>query len=152
MPSAFLPRAARGALSAAILGAIFAAGCAAPGGPPRIQAGTPCATCGMETRDLRWAAARRLDRGLRVYDSIECALRNGEASATMTDDGSALFIADFPTGALHRADSLWIVWADIPSPMGGGFAAFLDRAAAERVAAERGGTMGRLDDFAGATP
>jgi hypothetical protein len=106
----------------------------------------------METRDLRWAAARRLDRGLRVYDSIECALRNGEASATITDDGSALFIADFPTGALHRADSLWIVWADIPSPMGGGFAAFLDRAAAERVAAERGGTMGRLDDFAGATP
>jgi hypothetical protein len=99
----------------------------------------------METRDLRWAAARRAGRHVRVYDSIECAL--SDAAAPGAGRGSALYLADFATAALHRSDSLWVVRADIPSPMGGGFAAFLDRSAAERVAAERNGRSGRLADF-----
>jgi len=130
----------------ALLGfAIAWAGCGNAGGAPRIEAGTPCVRCGMETRDLRWAAARRVDGRVRVYDSIECALKDALPRGTAA--GSELYLADFTTAALHRSDSLWVVRADIPSPMGGGYAAFLDRSAAERVALERNGRAGRLADF-----
>jgi len=100
----------------------------------------------MEARDLRWAAARRADGRVRVYDSIECALQDVTPPGAAV--GSGLYLADFATAALHRSDSLWVVRADIPSPMGGGFAAFLDRSAAERVALGRNGRVGRLADFA----
>lgn len=126
--------------------AILAIGCGSAVGTPRIEAGAPCVRCGMETRDLRWAGARRVDGRVRIYDSIECALN--ERSPADATAGSGLYLTDFATAALHRADSLWIVRADIPSPMGGGFAAFLDRSAAERVALERNGRAGRLADFA----
>lgn len=126
---------------------LLAAGCAtASDGIPRIVAGTPCAGCGMEARDLRWSAARRMGDRVRVYDSIECALR--DESGTAASRKAVLYLADFETSALHRSDSLWVVRADIPSPMGGGFAAFLNPKAAERVAAERNGRVARFPDFA----
>lgn len=128
-----------------LLAAMLVSGCASEDGPPRIEAGTRCEACGMEARDLRWAAARRAGGRVQVYDSIECAVKDGAASGTTSE--SALYLTDFPTAALHRFDSLWVVRADLPSPMGGGFAAFLDRATAERVALDRGGRVGRLGSF-----
>ena len=41
----------------------------------------------------------------------------------------------------------WVVQAEIPSPMGGGFVALMDRAAADEIAATRRGRVGRLDAF-----
>lgn len=120
-------------------------GCTGADGPPRIEAGTRCVACGMEARDLRWAAARQVDGRVRVYDSIECAVKDGAASDTRSE--LALYLSDFPTAALHRSDSLWVVRANLPSPMGGGFAAFLDRGTAERVALDRGGRFARLASF-----
>ena len=135
----------RTVLNPFLLAAMAVSGCASADGPPRIEAGTRCVACGMEARDLRWAAARRAGGRVRVYDSIECAVKDGAASDPTPE--SALYLTDFPTTALHRSDSLWVVRADLPSPMGGGFAAFLDRETAERVALDRRGRFGRLASF-----
>lgn len=137
-----LARAATIALLLALAAAT--AGCAgsADAGPPRVAAGTPCETCGMEVRDLRYACAARAGGRAHVYDSIECAMR-GVAG----EEGASVWLADYPTSGLHAADSLWVVRAEIPSPMGGGYAAFLDRGEADRVSAARGGLTGRLREF-----
>lgn len=135
----------RAVLTPLLLAATAVSGCASADGPPRIEAGTRCVACGMETRDLRWAAVQRVGGRLRVYDSIECAVKDRATSGTAGE--SALCLTDFPTTALHRSDSLWVVQADLPSPMGGGLAAFLDRGTAERVALDRGGRFGRLASF-----
>jgi nitrous oxide reductase accessory protein NosL len=136
-------RATRAGFMTAAL-AIFALGCARSEGPPRITLGTPCATCGMEVQDLRFACERADGRRWRVYDSIECLLRDPGSS------GAATYLADYDHPALHRAESLWVVHGTFASPMGGGLAAFLDRAAADSVAAETRGMTARLDAFRGA--
>lgn len=129
---------------------MLAQGCGAPGGTPRVARGTPCVTCGMEVRDARYAGASVAGRSVRPYDSIECALR--DLSTTNGPDAPrtrarSLYLADYTTGALHRSDSLWIVHADIASPMGGGLAAFLDRTQAEKVAFAREGRVMSIDSL-----
>ena len=121
------------------------AGCASHG-PRPIAKGTPCAACGMRIEDLRYACEADQAGALRVYDSIECLLRAGPAARA--------WLADYDTRTLHPADSIWVVQADIPSPMSGGYAAFLDPAVAAEIASSRNGHIGRLGDFAsgGATP
>ena len=129
---------------------MLAPGCGAPGGTPRVARGTPCVTCGMEVRDARYAGASVEGRSVRPYDSIECALRDLSTTnepATPRDRARSLYLADYTTGALHRSDSLWIVHADIASPMGGGLAAFLDRAEAARVAGAREGRVMPIDSL-----
>jgi len=119
------------------------AGCA-PAGPPRIASGSACAHCGMPVEDRRFACERR-DPGPRghwhVYDSIECLAAGWDRRVTIRD----AWIADYDQAALHRADSLWVVRGRFPSPMGGGLAAFLDRAAAGTVATQTHGEMLRFD-------
>ncbi len=110
-------------------------------GPPPIVIGTECAYCGMRVADLRFACLRQHRRTLRVYDAIECLLRDPE------DDGRA-YLADHSTARLHAADSLWVVKGEIPSPMGEGYAAFLDRAVADRVAVQTRGKVDRVSEFA----
>lgn len=127
-----------GALAALALGL---ASCATPAGPAPIAAGKPCAACGMTISDLRFACERKVYRVWRQYDAIECLLRDSTAA------GPA-WLADYDTKALHSADSAWVVRGDLPSPMGGGYAAFLDRAAAEQVAGARRGRVARLAEFA----
>lgn len=117
-------------------------GCARPAGPPPIARGASCAACGMRVEDPRWACERRAGGGWRVYDAIECLLRDSTAT------GPA-WLTDWDGRGLHAADSLWVVCGDLPSPMGGGYAAFLDRATADEVAGARHGRVGRLADFAG---
>ena len=121
--------------------ALALAGCASRSGPRPIATGTPCATCGMRIQDLRYACEAEREGALRVYDSIECLLREGPAPARA-------WLADYDTRALHAADSSWVVQADIPSPMGGGYAAFIDPAVAAEIASSRNGRVGRLGDFA----
>lgn len=139
------------------------AGCAPPrGGPRPIVAGTPCAACGMRVEDLRYACEEEWDGALRVYDSIECLLRADALVAHPEVPGADLpseprsqdpameraWLADYDTRTLHAADSMWVVRGEIPSPMGGGYAAFLDRAAAEEIASLKSGQVARLAEFA----
>ena len=130
------------------------AGCASPrGGPRPIAAGTPCAACGMRIEDLRYACEEEWEGALRVYDSIECLLR-ADAVVAHPEERSQdpamerAWLADYDTRTLHAADSMWVVRGEIPSPMGGGYAAFLDRAAAEEIASLKTGQVARLAEFA----
>lgn len=122
--------------------ALWNAGCARPAGPPTIALGTPCVACGMEVQDLRFACARGVDKRWRVYDSIECLLRD-----LGTGPSEGVYLADYDHQALHAVDSLWVVRGDFASPMGGGFAAFLDLAATDSIAAATRGRVDRLAAF-----
>ena len=132
-------RSARALLGAALTAVLV--GCAGSGGPRPIAAGMTCARCGMSIEDLRFACERERDGDYRVYDSIECLLGDGVSSARA-------WLADYDTRTLHAAESTWVVRGDLPSPMGGGFVAFLDRAAADDIAAVRHGQVARLSVFA----
>ena len=126
---------------------LLGAGCARSGGPPPIEIGTPCAACGMEVQDLRFACERKAGRDWRVYDAIECLIRDARTAAAASPGPGKAALADYDTRALHPADSLWVVQGAFPSPMGGGFAAFRGRAAADSVAAMTSGRVGRLAAF-----
>jgi len=125
---------------------LLGAGCAGSGGPPSIATGTPCAACGMEVQDLRFACERKAGGNWRVYDAIECLVRDAGNAATPGDTGNA-WLADYDSRTLHAADSLWVVRGAFASPMGGGLAAFRDRAAADSVAAMTRGLVDRLATF-----
>lgn len=134
-------RSPRSAVGSAALLVMLAAGCAPSGraAVPATVLGETCASCGMEVRDPRYMAAIIRSGRVRPFDSIECAMRGAGAAAPRND--RVVYLADYATGGFHRADSLWVVRAKIPSPMGAGLAAFLDRAEAERIAAAREGTV-----------
>jgi len=131
------------ALALLALLAPAAAGCAASARPSRVALGSPCAFCGMGIEDRRFACQRASRGRWRPYDSIECLMRDAARAP-----GGAIYLADYDQAALHAAESLWVVRGEFPSPMGGGLAAFLDRAAAERVAAATRGRVDRLAAFA----
>jgi len=95
----------------------------------------------MTVSDLRFACERSTEKGWHVYDSIECLLRDRDARGTSV-------LADYDTKSLHVGDSLWVVHGSFPSPMGGGYAAFSDRAAADTIASRANGEVARLDQFA----
>ena len=118
------------------------AGCAAQVGPRPIARGTPCAACGMGIADLRFACERDNGDGWRVYDSIECLLRERGSS-------SRTWLTDYDAASLHAADSMWVVRGEFASPMGGGYAAFLDRSAASDIASKTRGRVARLAEFPG---
>lgn len=133
--------------SSLIAALLMGAGCAGPGGPPAIADGAPCATCGMEARDLRFACERRVGGTWRVYDAVECLMRDARAGGAASPGTRDAWLADYDTRALHPADSVWVVRGAFASPMGGGFAAFRGRAAADSVADETRGRVARLAAF-----
>ena len=117
-------------------------GCGRQAGPPPIARGVPCANCGMTVNDLHFACERRVGRDWRVYDAIECLLDDARGQAA-----APAWLADYDARTLHATDSLWVVHGSFPSPMGGGYAAFLDRTAADAVAAKTGGSVRRYADW-----
>lgn len=126
----------------ALVLALAPVGCARSSDRPRVELGSPCAACGMPIGDARFACVRGSGGAYRSYDAIECLVRGGSA-----EGGEAIYLADYDTGSLHAADSIWVVRGDFPSPMGAGLAGFLHRASADQVAAETRGTVGRLERF-----
>ncbi len=136
---------ARAFAAAALAGNLAAAGCSPPAGPRPIAPGTPCAACGMAIEDFRFACERQVAGRWRAYDSIECLARDAPGSPA-----GLPYLSDYDGRSLHRADSMWVVKGSFPSPMGGGYAAFLDRAAADEVAAQTAGRVARLRDLASA--
>jgi nitrous oxide reductase accessory protein NosL len=117
--------------------ALGAAGCDRHEGPVPIRLGTPCSSCGMEIQDLSFACEVARPGSVRVYDSIECLLRDAPVR------GAVPYLADYDSRSLHPADSLWIVKGRFPSPMGGGLASFTRLEAAEEVAQRSHGHVGR---------
>jgi hypothetical protein len=91
----------------------------------------------MGVAEMRFACETRRDGKWRTFDSIECLLADLSA-------GDAAWLTDYDTRALHAADSMWVVHGAFPTPMGGGYAAFLDPVAARDVAAKTHGTVARL--------
>ncbi len=133
------PRVRLGAsLALAVLLAL--AGCTRSDGPVPIAIGSECFVCGMPIEDLHYAAEERAGGRTRFYDSIECLLQARPAA-------ERAWIPDYDTKRLHAADSLWVVRGDLPSPMGGGFVAFLERSAADEIARSRRGTVKRWTAF-----
>ena len=140
------------ALWATLLAGLLIGCTGASEGPVPIALGTECSVCGMAIQNLRYACERETAYGLHIYDSIECLVQDSEG------DGAA-WLADYDTRSLHSADSMWVVKGDIPSPMGGGLAAFaptrgllvevarrrlqLVRIAAPAVLEKTGGDMGQ---------
>ena len=123
-----------------LLALLAAAGCVRQLGPVPIRIGTPCAFCGMEVQDLSFACETMDGGKARIYDSIECLLRDDTARARPT------YLPDYDSRSLHEADSLWIVKGSFPTPMGGGVAAFLRHDAADEVALRAHGIVGRWSE------
>lgn len=139
---------ARALVLAAGIGAAVAAGaagCSRDPGPPRIRIGEPCATCGMEVREVRFAGLLRGPGGDRQYDSIECLVKD---AGDRGPSGAGVYLADYDRGDLHAAGSLWVVKGDFPTPMGGGLAAFASVESAQEVAAQTRGRVMRLAEVA----
>ncbi len=124
-----------------LLAALLAPGCAGRPGPPSIALGTPCAACGMDVADLRFACESETGGRYRVYDSVECLIRDG-----VRPTRGPVYLADYDGKTLHSADSLWIVKGAFPTPMDGGLAAFRNRAAADEVASASRGRVRRWSE------
>ena len=133
-------------LAIALVVSIFAGACgpSRDAGPPPIEAGTPCAACGMGIADARFAATREVEGRWRAYDAIECLLADRARLA-----GGPAWLSDYATKTVRPASELWVLRGDFPSPMGGGLAAFARRAEAESLAFATDGVVGRLDDVPG---
>ena len=138
-------RGSRAACLAVLVIVALAAGCASQAGTPRIRLGAFCAACGMPIRDPSFACGQMVGRRWRTFDSIECLLRE-------VIPGEPAWLADYDTRTLHAADSVWVVRGEFPSPMGGGFAGFLDRAAADDIASRTRGRVARFATFCGTAP
>lgn len=120
---------------------VAAAGCSREPGPPRIEIGEPCATCGMAVQEIRFAGLLRDEDGDRQYDSIECLVKDIAGREVRA------YLVDYDRGALHAAESVWIVKGDFPTPMGGGLAAFASMEGAREVADQTHGRIMRLSDL-----
>jgi hypothetical protein len=101
----------------------------------------------MTVTDPLYAAMSRDRNGeMRVYDSIECLILDHLQSGAARD--REIWLSDHANGgAWHRSENMTVVLADYPSPMGKGYAAFVDPARAQREAAGRRGLSGPLQSF-----
>ena len=91
------------ALALTLTLALAPAGCDRSSDRPRVELGAPCAACSMPIRDERFACVRGAAGAYRSYDAIECLTREGAAKP-----GEAIYLADYDTGLLHAADSIWV--------------------------------------------
>jgi len=142
--------AAFAAALAVVAVALVLAGCAGRGdGPPPIVKGSSCARCGMAIEDLKFATTREVGAKWRAYDSIECLVADRAGQ-----EGGPAWLTDYESKRLLPESAAWVLHGDFPSPMGGGLAAFADRAAAESLAVATHGAVTRLAELppAGSTP
>lgn len=138
------PAPGRSLLLALALASVLA-GCGRQAGPPPIAPGAACAACGMTIEDVRFAAELRSGGAWKAYDDIGCLLR-----AARADRAAPVWLTDYDTRTLHAADSVWVVKGSLPTPMGSGCVAFVDRAAANEVARQAGGRVMRYAELLGA--
>ncbi|MBI5630732.1 MAG: nitrous oxide reductase accessory protein NosL [Elusimicrobia bacterium] len=126
-----------GLLSAALGAALLLAGCSKqkPGDVPRLRLGADaCARCGMIVSEERFAAGYVDSSGRSViYDDLGEFLAEAEKRPEIK---AAAFFHDAESGRWIAARGAVVIRVeDYPTPMGSGYAAFSDRAAAERFLA-----------------
>jgi copper chaperone NosL len=132
-------------MAGAILGtlALAAGACGVNAdGPPEIVVDrTACAYCGMLISEPAYAASyRAAGREARAFDDIACLL----AAARGEAHGPALqfwFHDAAASGWIDGGDAVFVHSPQLRTPMGGGFVAYRDRAAAARAAEETGGRI-----------
>lgn len=137
------------------LALLLMTGCGGGGatdGPPSLTMGQDrCAACSMAVSDPAFAAAARLADGtVLAYDAPECLVRDLRTRTGATAP-AAIWLADLPSATLRPADTMTLVLADFPSPMGGGYAAFADAALAATEANARHGVAAPLAAFVAGT-
>jgi copper chaperone NosL len=114
-------------------------------GPPAIEVDrTACSHCGMLVSEPVYAAAYRAPRSAsRVFDDIGCLLE----AARKEPEAEALrfwFHDAAGGGWIPGAEAVLVRSPELRTPMGGGLVAYRERAAAERLAAERHGRVESL--------
>jgi len=117
-------------------------------GPPVVALGeAACQVCGMKISDPLYAAVSRTPEGETfTFDDPGCLIRHLRERRDWV--GDRIWMAAYDgEGTLVPLDGVTLVWAEFPSPMGSGFAAFQDPATAREEARVRGGVAGLLEDF-----
>ena len=132
---------------------LLAVGCQAPRAnqPPQIRYGEEtCAFCGMLISEERFAAALTTATGdTKTFDDLGCLLH---ALAEPDHSTVRAWVHDYGSGRwLEAPHAVFVHSDDVPTPMGGGFAAFSIQAAAEQFAREVHGTVMRFDQLSSAT-
>ena len=127
---------------AAILALSAAIACRTGEEPPRIDVDrTACAHCGMLISEPMFAAAYRTPHGdARVFDDIACML---DAAGREQNAGRLRFwFHDAATSQwIDGGAATFVSSASLKTPMGGGFVAYRDEAAAARAAGAQQGTV-----------
>ena len=140
-------RAACSVLFASLLLSACAPKPAGPQPPEIIYGQDMCDECGMIISDAKFAAATLLvEGGSRKFDDI------GEMLVYHMDHPEAQvkawFVHDYKSEAWIRGETAFFVKSNnLKTPMGGGIAAFENKANAEAFAAEMGGQVHTLDEL-----
>lgn len=124
-------------------------------GPPELRLGRyQCIECGMLISEDRCSSAMVIEiDGVRehvLFDDIGCMLDYDDSD----DRGSVVierYVHDYGTRAWVVADAAWFVTAAperLATPMGSGFVAFADAAAAERARGDCQGVVLHYRDLA----
>jgi len=115
--------------------------------PPEIAYGQDvCEACGMIIDEARFAAATITVEGrTHKFDDIgEMLVYHMEH---LEGQAQVWFVHDYATQTWMRGEAAFYVMSEkIASPMGGGIAAFADKAAAEAFAAEHATTVMTFDE------
>ncbi|MBX3315737.1 MAG: nitrous oxide reductase accessory protein NosL [Phycisphaeraceae bacterium] len=126
-------------------------------GPPELRAGRDeCAECGMIVADERACAALLVEiegrREYRLFDDLGCLVDfiDAHSVAGQVLEGWAVDHTDGEWLPLKGAHYLLADSRRLMTPMGSGFVAYADPAAALRGTAEFGGSVASFDDLADA--
>ena len=137
-------------LGVVICALLLTAACGASAeGPPAIDVDrTACSHCGMLVSEPLYAAAYQVPGAdARVFDDIGClldALRLGADAPRSGQAGIRFWFHDAGDGAwIDGASAVFVSSAEIRTPMGGGFIAFRDAAAAQQAAVTHHGDVVR---------
>jgi copper chaperone NosL len=121
---------------------VLVGGCrASADGPPAIELDrSACAQCGMLVSDVRFAAAYREDGAEpRIFDDIGCLRTAVRGSSNLH---ATFWFHDAVDGNWFDGRSaVFVASPAIHTPMGGGYLAFKDPAAAARDASARQGRI-----------
>jgi nitrous oxide reductase accessory protein NosL len=126
-------------------------------GPPELRAGRDeCAECGMIVTDDRACAAVLVEidghHEHRLFDDLGCLIdfQNESRDGRRVLEGWVVDHADGGWLPLKEAHYLLADTGRLMTPMGSGYVAYADLAAARGASAQFGGSVGSFDDLSAA--